>query len=93
VDELLWLSSTDPVQMLEDLGQRGVVSERKCRLLACNFARLVWPRIGRTGRRAVEVAELHAGGLATARPGSFYSQNSHKGRLPGGDAGFSELCE
>jgi hypothetical protein len=47
----------------EDLGQRGVVSERKFRLVACNFARLVWPRIGRTGRRAVEVAERYAAGL------------------------------
>jgi hypothetical protein len=65
VDELLWLSSTDPVQMLEDLEQRGVVSERKFRLLACNFARLVWSRIGLAGRRAVEVAERHAAGLAT----------------------------
>jgi hypothetical protein len=45
---------------------RGKASERQLRLLACAVGRLLWDRLAQdASRRAVEVAEQYADGLAT----------------------------
>jgi hypothetical protein len=63
MDEATWLSGADPRQML--LFLRGRVSERKMRLLICACCRRVWDLLGDDrSRRAVEVAERYADGLA-----------------------------
>jgi hypothetical protein len=54
---------------------RGRVSGRKLRLFGCACARLFWDRLNREGsRRAVEVAERYADGLAT--PGELTAAGS-----------------
>jgi hypothetical protein len=61
--EAKWLGCSDPVRMLEYL--RGKVSDRKLRLfaVACSYA--MWDRLTNPqDRRATEVAELYAEGLA-----------------------------
>ena len=61
-----WLDSTDPHLMLHFLRDRA--SERKTRLFACALARCLWPLLGTDrSRRAVEVAERFADGLAPKR--------------------------
>lgn len=74
--EAEWLSSTDPAAMLGYL--RGSdwadtshewncrISPRRLRLFACACCRAVWPLLtDARSRRAVEVAERYADGLAT----------------------------
>lgn len=58
-----WLACTDPVRMLQFLC--GKTGERKMRLLACACARSIWGSLSEECcRRAVEVAERFADGLA-----------------------------
>jgi hypothetical protein len=61
-----WLACTNPWAMLEHLRASGTGSERKARLFAAAVCRRVWPLItGEPVRRAVEVAERYADGLAS----------------------------
>jgi hypothetical protein len=68
VTEEEWFAETHPFYMLtwwEYL--RGEPSPRKRRLLACASCRLIWPLLADNRlRRAVEVAEAFADGLASA---------------------------
>jgi hypothetical protein len=77
--EAEWLVSEDPGRMLFMLTGRGEpmqcegrdpqvgISARKLRLFACGCARLCWPLLtDHRSRKAVEVAERYADGLATA---------------------------
>ena len=54
-----WLSSTDPMAMLDALRDRA--SERKLRFFACGYCRQIWHQLTEErNRRAVEVAEQFA---------------------------------
>lgn len=70
--EAEWLASVDPEAMVHCLtgsaqGHHYFVTPRKLRLFACACCRLVWDKLtDPRSRRAVEVAELFADGLATA---------------------------
>jgi hypothetical protein len=65
MDDIEWLACTEPARMLAYLG--GDLSPRKQQLFACACVRRVWPHVrDETCRRAVEVAERFADGLATA---------------------------
>ncbi len=64
MDEERWLNGTDPHAMLDYL--RGRVVERKLRLFACACVRQHWELLADVrSRRAVEVGELYADGLAS----------------------------
>jgi hypothetical protein len=61
-----WLQATDPDLMLEYL--RGKASKRKLRLFAVACCRRVWPLLDdKRSRRAVEVVEHYADGLASTQ--------------------------
>src|SRR5262245_50164409 len=69
-----WLTCLEPERMLTFLHERKVISihgefgERKLRLFAAACCRRVWPLLrDERSRRAVEVAERHADGLADDR--------------------------
>jgi hypothetical protein len=67
MDEQEWLASGAPDRMLHYLDHfdSGTVSERKLRLFACACCRRIWGRLPDADhRRAVEVAERFADGLA-----------------------------
>jgi hypothetical protein len=77
VDEATWLACTDAKAMLAFL--RGKASDRKLRLFAAACCRVAWSSLGpHRSRRAVEVAERYADGLAT-------EQDLHRAR--------SQACE
>jgi len=59
-----WPACTDPYSMLEFL--RGKASDRKLRLFACACCRRVWHFLSdERSRRAVDISEKYADGLAT----------------------------
>jgi hypothetical protein len=61
--EAEWLACTDPTQMLEFL--QGRASDRKLRLFACARCRRIWRSLRKKrSRRAIEVAEQYAEGIA-----------------------------
>jgi hypothetical protein len=63
--EVKWLTATSPLSMLNFLAATGRASQRKVRLFAVACCRSIWGWIEEgPGRRAVEVAELHADGRA-----------------------------
>lgn len=59
MNEEEWLSSRDGEQMLNTFAH-DAVSERKARLYAAACCRLVWPRLGKAGRKLTEIAEDYA---------------------------------
>jgi len=65
-----WLACTDPRPMLEHLSRRkkrGKGLERRLTLFGCACCRRIWPLIPTEPcRRAVDVAERYADGLATS---------------------------
>jgi hypothetical protein len=90
VNEQQWLSGDDPAAVLRhlqtlhkdgysDLQRRqvvSVVSDRKLRLFACACCRAVWDRLtDPRSRRAVEVAERYADGLADLAHDMTQAQN------------------
>lgn len=85
--EAEWLTSTDPAAMLAaitdrtDSGRPRITdraSDRKLRLFACACCRLVWGRLtDARSRRAVEVAERFADGLATEEEQSEATMAAH----------------
>jgi hypothetical protein len=89
--EATWLRATTVTPMLDHLRKNG--SERKLRLFACACCRLFWPLLRReSSRRAVEVAERYADGLAdrTALVTASKSATPDILRWPSGDhAGFA----
>ena len=48
-------------------------SDRKLRLVGCALCRVIWSELSALGRRAVEVAEAYADGLAGVRSRAAYS--------------------
>jgi hypothetical protein len=63
-----WDACTKPLKMLWFLHDSGGLSERKLRLFTSACCRRIWPLLTNSrDRRGVEVAELHADGLATSQ--------------------------
>jgi hypothetical protein len=68
MNEEQWLACTTPWTMFEFLQTKADLSQRKGRLFACAAVRRVWHLLrDRRSRKAVEVSERFADGLAGAR--------------------------
>jgi hypothetical protein len=62
--EAEWLTCTDPFRMLEFL--RRTQSGRKARLFICGLCRFLWRHlVDKRSRKAVEIAERYADGMAS----------------------------
>jgi hypothetical protein len=65
MSEKEWLTCADPLPMLQFAGHR--ISDRQFRLFVCACCRRIWHLLAPIrSRRAVEVAELYADGIARA---------------------------
>ena len=65
--EAQWDRCNDPQSMLNFLRNAGKLFQRKARLFACAAVRRLWHTLAdERSRRAVEVSEQFADGLATA---------------------------
>jgi hypothetical protein len=86
-----WLACTDPGMMLSWQGDR--LSPRKRQLFACACVRRVWDRLNsEVCRRAVEVAERHADGLATDDELSEADEALDRGNGDGTPSGEADLA-
>jgi hypothetical protein len=64
--EAEWLTNTDPRAMLHFVRTKKGVTDRKLRLFACACCRRIWHLLtDERSRKAVELAERYADGLAT----------------------------
>jgi hypothetical protein len=82
-----WATCTDPYLMLKWLDEKGRLDKQQVRRFACACCRRVWDRMGPWSRRAVDVAERFADGLA-----SEAELESAHAALVGGERG-SQLLE
>ena len=65
MDEKEWLYAADPMGMLDYLRRTDWGSDRKLRLFSCACVRRIWALLtDERSRKAVEVAEIYADGLA-----------------------------
>lgn len=75
-----WQTCADPASMLFLLGQRkperSKIGRRKLRLYACALCRLHWSRLSNTSRRAVEITERYADGLADRKEFGLAQRNA-----------------
>lgn len=82
--ETEWLSCADPSAMLSSA--RGRLSDRKFRLFACAACRQVWAKLtDQRSRRAVEMAERHADGLATSEQLALLADAAYRAKPNGPD--------
>jgi hypothetical protein len=65
ITEQDWLAATEPLAMLDHLRGSGKVLDRQLRLFGAACSRRIGGLLDEQGRRAVEVAELYADGLAS----------------------------
>ena len=83
--EAEWLACEDPGRMLEFV--RGKASDRKLRLFAAAYCRIIWDHYKmQWSRTAVEVAERHADRLATETELLSATQPADDARVYGGYA-------
>jgi hypothetical protein len=59
-----WLACTEPARMLQLLGDRGLLGERKARLFGAACCRRLWRLLSEEGRQVVAAVERQADGLA-----------------------------
>jgi hypothetical protein len=77
--EAEWLACADPQEMLGFLKVQGNVSVRKLRLVVCACCRRAWQSLKNSdSRRAVEVAERFADGLATPQELGEAGRKAHE---------------
>jgi hypothetical protein len=77
--EAEWLACADPQEMLGFLKARGNVGVRKLRLVVCACCRRAWPSLKNPdSRRAVELAERFADGLATPQELGEAGRKAHE---------------
>jgi hypothetical protein len=60
-----WITCTNPAAMLRQLRDHGLITERKAQLFGAACCRRLWELLPGEARRAVEVVERHADGLAS----------------------------
>ena len=74
-----WLACPDPHRAMAWVRESGNVSDRRLRLFAAAYCRLFWSLLDdRRSRKAVEIAELYADGLATEIQRKEAARNARK---------------